>query len=666
MHGRGDASTLMRQASCELVYRDFEFVAESVAFFKHNFSEIVGSYAIPSEALNLGGSLDLRESFALADSDEASAAQLIGNADGKLEMGECVVQESPSVSWHTSRVGPFRSTGGYDFWMLSHRGYRTVERLLDGRLPGERLGITAHVTGPVSSDGKFIGLPPLHNHHTHIAADKGLGWETLGPTALVNCFLRGEYCFNGISLVQHHGDYQNKAADGGTESFGQQYGPYAKMFEDPLRITMMVNDVRPSASTPLVWWFQTAFRVQLINSTTEHEHMPVAIHSALQSFATTLPSGLINQFTTVEVPMDQDSVVYYTGRMPFGGELVSVDWHAHMLVTQGGLFAATSPDQLGLTAARQEAKTKHTYDPIITSMTGYADNRAFLQYMMDELNRTERSLDAVVCRFEGNMEEVTLTSPTGAAHPVKFDRIATSVCLRDWKFAAGEQFTAVGFCGPLPSPAADKASNTDMGVVIGKTYPNHLSVFFYFVSEDWKSHSTVQFYSQQLDAVDIVLSRRDLIRSGWMGGSPASPLTLFEDVGIAITVSMLFIADAFSRVPLTASVVAIALMGGVCALLLLAPPHATCLVFPLLMAEIVYDVLVIVFLVCVPFNVYNTGAARSDAEQLAASHTIFDVFIKAQMLMLALLLRATTHFAYVWKQHQDQQAPVGTKAMQLV
>ena len=55
--------------------------------------------------------------------------------------------------------------------------------------------------------------------------------------------------------------------------------------------------------------------------------------------------------TGTDVPTVADSLVYYTGRMPFGGTLVGADWHSHGLKFQSSLLAAASPLQLGLASA---------------------------------------------------------------------------------------------------------------------------------------------------------------------------------------------------------------------------------------------------------------------------------------------------------------------------
>ena len=45
-------------------------------------------------------------------------------------------------------------------------------------------------------------------------------------------------------------------------------------------------------------------------------------------------SGEPQLFGTIDLPNQQDSYTFYTGRMPVAGEFVGVDWHSHMLKFQ--------------------------------------------------------------------------------------------------------------------------------------------------------------------------------------------------------------------------------------------------------------------------------------------------------------------------------------------
>ena len=67
------------------------------------------------------------------------ASDHIASPSGHLSLGECVVDLPGRSSWHSHRVGPFRSTGGFDYWSLSHSAFSSITRVLDGLLEGEQV-----------------------------------------------------------------------------------------------------------------------------------------------------------------------------------------------------------------------------------------------------------------------------------------------------------------------------------------------------------------------------------------------------------------------------------------------------------------------------------------------------------------------------------------------
>jgi hypothetical protein len=144
------------------------------------------------------------------------------------------------------------------------------------------------------------------------------------------------------------------------------------LFFEPLSIQAQLNDARPAGSPPLLWSYQVALRVEVV-STCDH---PLSVHNAANAFAIFPPDN----FGTIDVPVGADSLVYYTGRMPFEGLLVGVDWHAHQVYFQSALIVAAAPSNLGL--ASTAFRPRRTYDPIITAETGFPNNNALRQHML--------------------------------------------------------------------------------------------------------------------------------------------------------------------------------------------------------------------------------------------------------------------------------------------
>ena len=196
---RGDAFALFRAAKCDPVWRDFGDLKESVAFFQENVSEV-----FLYEGLLLGGSAILdHASFHLRAGD----ASRIGSPDGHLHVGECVVEQSGTESWHTQQIGPFLSTGGFDWWTIYHWDFGTVSGL-KALASDEEIGIRGHVLGPVGTQGEIIPLPPLHNHHSHVVPGIGELHGIAETNHLLECWLHGQNCYETSMAIQTHGDCQ--------------------------------------------------------------------------------------------------------------------------------------------------------------------------------------------------------------------------------------------------------------------------------------------------------------------------------------------------------------------------------------------------------------------------------------------------------------------------
>ena len=93
----------------------------------------------------------------------------------------------------------------------------------------------------------------------------------------------------------------------------------------------MLNDIRPPQSTTLVWFFQVTVRTEVImaDRAGSAKH-PLSVHQSVNPLYM-FPTN----FGTFDVPSSIDSLMYFTGRMPFAGSLVHVQWHSHATVTQG-------------------------------------------------------------------------------------------------------------------------------------------------------------------------------------------------------------------------------------------------------------------------------------------------------------------------------------------
>jgi hypothetical protein len=68
--------------------------------------------------------------------------------------------------WLITRVGPFRSRGGYDWHNFLFDDWFGLHKNFTGA--GGGLALSATLLAPVDAAGELIGYPPLHIHHAHL------------------------------------------------------------------------------------------------------------------------------------------------------------------------------------------------------------------------------------------------------------------------------------------------------------------------------------------------------------------------------------------------------------------------------------------------------------------------------------------------------------------
>ena len=138
--------------------------------------------------------------------------------------------------WAFERYGPFVSHGGYDFWKWSALRVFAIES-------GER--VSAYHTSPTDAHGNLIGLPPLHTHHFHVAPS----------SANINVTV----------MMEQHGDWVTDnprfSCTQRTYSVFDSLSPDFYVVDEPLRMIVTMNDVRPASSASLEWYLRTAVRL---------------------------------------------------------------------------------------------------------------------------------------------------------------------------------------------------------------------------------------------------------------------------------------------------------------------------------------------------------------------------------------------------------------------
>ena len=178
MPWRGGA--LLAETVCEAVWKEFRTLAAATAVYSND-----------TLTYDAYGGVDLEPDHAPWPYDETRRTEAAGipygdwNASSaagalvpgpntwltggrRVQAGECTAAAPGGGVWYTQRIGPFVSTGGYNWWALSWKDPAFMSKAFEGGAK-TKAGILAHFSGPVNAEGtEAIGYPPIHQHHVHI------------------------------------------------------------------------------------------------------------------------------------------------------------------------------------------------------------------------------------------------------------------------------------------------------------------------------------------------------------------------------------------------------------------------------------------------------------------------------------------------------------------
>jgi hypothetical protein len=112
--------------------------------------------------------------------------------------------------WEITRIGPFRTTGGYDWTQIGWDNLWGISDLLETYPEG--ILLLRQYLSPVLKDGTRVSHPPLHIHHMHIGPSPYVR-QRRNP---VDCVLRGRGCWDPVTVVEVHGDDDCRREGNGT------------------------------------------------------------------------------------------------------------------------------------------------------------------------------------------------------------------------------------------------------------------------------------------------------------------------------------------------------------------------------------------------------------------------------------------------------------------
>ena len=402
------------------------------------------------------------------------------NDEKSILAAECEIENSDGSTWSIQRIGPFKSTGNYDWWQFAWDDVLQFKEKLKSAPDG--LHVLNHFSGPVDAEGEVLSFPPIHIHHVHISP----GEKNQYRVANAKCLYDIEMCSHPFhTMAEQHGDYVCLPEEGGTNCYLEDlpFG-YGKMVLTPMTINGELNDVRAPNSPEIEWYYQFAARWVPVNSPPGKELAPLSFHYMWSPGRLDLndQSTMVNTFLA---PTGYDSFIWYTGYMFGTGKLIRGKMHTHNTVFDESFLFSGTPEQLGLGSPKFRPKS-NAYDVVPTSQTGFKNNKELMEYVLDQFNDAVQSDDPnkprLVCH--GKTSNLRVDG-------YDYDRRAPTHC-DEWHFRKGEQFTVIGFnkhSGVPPGP--------HMPDRVPEWLPGHLHWFIMSELEgSTESKYTYGFYSQ--------------------------------------------------------------------------------------------------------------------------------------------------------------------------
>ena len=111
--------------------------------------------------------------------------------------------------WEVTRIGPIRTTGGYDWLQVGWENIWDFKSKLEKYPDG--IYVLEQYMSPVWENGTMIQHPPIHIHHMHIGPSPYVRYRTDN----LGCIIFGKGCFNPSRAMEIHGDYNCLDTDGG-------------------------------------------------------------------------------------------------------------------------------------------------------------------------------------------------------------------------------------------------------------------------------------------------------------------------------------------------------------------------------------------------------------------------------------------------------------------
>ena len=408
--------------------------------------------------------------------------------DEKIMMQRCKMPRDDGLpgGWVVDRVGPFYSTGGYDWWQIGWSNLGDFESILEEHPDGFDVDIKAMM--PVAQDGRRLGHPPIHIHHIHAVPRLGVRARNNVRNLCVGAKIMGstiqeKNCYNSSLFLEQHGDYQCNVEDDGIECLTTIEN---RRLHQGLDIEGELNDIRPAGSEPIKWYYQAAFRWSPINP-----EIRAVSQTTIMAPAAMNMTDQLSRTVTFNTPTHDEHMLWYTGRAWANGEIYRNKLHAHNMVFESSEFFLGTPKDLGLDQPRMMPEA--AYSPLGTKDLGFNDNDDFRDWLMNNLEEAQRKFDQNCVEREDPSDEACGRPRPRLVCAAKYDsegfiwggieyqvdRRPKTWC-EPWKFREGDAFTVTGFSRHLKSaPKPDKPG------FIPAFIPGHISWHMWWYHDTW-------------------------------------------------------------------------------------------------------------------------------------------------------------------------------------
>jgi hypothetical protein len=445
--------------------------------------------------------------------------------------------------------------------------------------------ITRNAFNPILADGTRLSFPPIHTHHSHTIPQPGVrhrlqerpvcvGRSGLGIPMLDNMgesppmhvppmlalticsdslihftyAVREAGCYNLTLFMEQHGDYVCKPEDDGLDCL-MQGDKGARRVAQALDFEGELNDVRPTGSAPLEWWYQIAVKWTPIDASV----IPIS-QVAISGPGATFPPSQSTKSGTSRAPKLTESVILYSGPLQVSGDVRRCKVHAHSAIFDSQMLLVGTYEDFGLD--KPQFTPPMAYEFIPTPSLGFKDNQEVGHYILGHMEKSQLRYDyKCVDKHDPNNAVCSRPRPDWVCGAVRdyavteyggkdyvFDR-RPKTWAKPWSFKEGDPIVGVGL-----ARFVDQPPNPSYPDSVPDFLQQH-TVFFLSYTNNGRGHSAnsgvmythwglfVEFNSQKTPAMVLAIMTSVIL---WKGppNSASGLLVVFQYMWAFILASL--------------------------------------------------------------------------------------------------------------------------------